>query len=452
MFAVEAFQFQREGLLELNIPSFTILGGEVFCIEGDSDARISEFLQVIVGFEDAKRLTDTAKSGQLVRPVSTSGYSDEFAVKISSESLRDLPRLERAKTIAFVFGDPEFAVLGETVAEEIRYSQAALGNNPGEYPDPLVLAPYGLYEKLERRTRVLSGGELHRLALACAMERSAKILVLDLTRSNLDIDFEEWVLGRLPGWIEHQRINNGGAAIIVAGIPMKRVMSICGTGNVRVRSGYLLADGTLEVDASPPAQSDGNLKLSVRALGEEPFLIASDLGRRGVTLRRQSFSIRRGEVLAFHGPNGAGKTSIAKLIAGRASEADFNGSLKWTRSDVQASLAIQHADRSFLFSSVEDEVKSEGLRELVGLSQNDLTLHPRALPYEKQKLLSIAIAIEASDCLVVMDEPTCGMSKDGRECVVNMINAHPDLAFIVFSHDQVLQGILGSKELGLNIK
>jgi len=336
--------------------------------------------------------------------------------------------------------------LGSTVAEEYRYAKAALGVRPEEYPDPIVLSPYDLYTKLERRTDVLSGGELHRLAIACAMERRACVLVLDLARSNLDLDFEEWLINRLGPWLEDQRRAGPGATVLVAGLSSNRLQARLST---RLRHGYLSASGEFTLDKKPVVDETSLPAFQPRKSWGVPIVDARELGRSGVTTRRTTFTLTQGEVRAFHGPNGSGKTSIAKLIAKQEKLSSFSGKL-WVDPDVRPALALQHAERSFLCTSVLQELGGTEMFEALGLSEREGSSHPRALSYQKQKLLSIAVAIQHAKGLAILDEPSCGMDSQSKARLVEMLNSQPRLAFLVFTHDKALQDLLGSTELGVS--
>lgn len=439
LLTVSPFTYQR-GIQRFAVPTaMSFVKGDVVCITASPDAKVSEFLHVLAGIDDGKRVTKPASDKRLVRPPVDPEYSDDHAVRIRGAPVRAMSSLDRARAIAFVFENPGFAVLGLTVAEEIRYAQAALGLKPRQYPDPLVLAPYDLLDKLDRPTRVLSGGELHRLAIACAMERAATVLVLDLTRSNLDRDFEDWVLSRLDQWtVAHDAI------ALVAGIPIGRFREMC--QNAQLRTAVLSDGGDFCIDTECALPASTLPALRPRSLGAE-LVRAVDLGRAGVTTRRQSFTICEGSICCFHGPNGSGKSSIARLIAGQDNKLDFDGSCV-VNDRCRPALATQHCERSFLYTKVSGELGDQTLAGVLGLDTAELGYHPRALPYQKQKLLSVASAARLGRGLAVLDEPSCGMGDSGRARLIELLNHFSEQAFLVFTHDPDLQTLLGSRELG----
>jgi energy-coupling factor transport system ATP-binding protein len=440
---VESFEFRR-GHLRFNNPELWCLDpGNVLAIREEPDAYVSEFLQVLAGLDDFKRVTQPAEKKEVIRRLAVPHYTNDKPVRIAGKVVRELSSSERAAAIAFVFDNPELSVLGSTVAEEFRYSAAALGKTAPGYPSVHVLERYGLADKLERRTEVLSGGERHRLAIACAMERDSRALILDLTRSNLDCEFEEWLLARIDPWLD-VRSQAGGAAVIIAGISVARLKSAI---RAPLFVGRLFNDGTFSFGESIQGEDEGNFPLlRPRSVGDEVVISATDIGRLHYG-RRQSLELKRGEILAFHGPNGCGKTSIALLLAGRENPHRFAGSFTAAHG-VIPSLAVQHAERSFLGTTVHEELGDAGLEAKLGLLEPELRLHPRHLPYRKQKLVSVAVAISLADGVAILDEPTCGMDWRSRAAVVELIDLRPDTAFLVFTHDPVLQRSLGSRELG----
>ncbi len=176
------------------------------------------------------------------------------------------------------------------------------------------------------------------------------------------------------------------------------------------------------------------------------FLETKALSRRfgGLTaVDGVDFSLRAGEIRAIIGPNGAGKTTLVSMISGRLAPSD--GAIRFEGTDItrlppwarvargivytfqitsvfrnlscfeNVALAAQRAltlgkapwhaiDQAALASSV------TGALERVQLHERSDT--PAAnLPYGHQRLLELAMSLALKPKLLVLDEPTQGLSE-----------------------------------------
>jgi len=173
------------------------------------------------------------------------------------------------------------------------------------------------------------------------------------------------------------------------------------------------------------------------------------LSFRGLTaLSSVSFALDEGEVAALIGPNGAGKTSLYNVICGFYRPQ--RGAVRWRGRDVTGTpphmVARLGIGRSFqnielfknltclenlllgrhlhvranLFGAMfatrgwaRDEVsqrrRAEELMDLLDL-QAYRDQRVGALPYGVQKLIEVARALAAEPTLLLLDEPTAGMT------------------------------------------
>jgi biotin transport system ATP-binding protein len=92
------------------------------------------------------------------------------------------------KTLGLVFQDAEAQLLGETVAEDIRFGPENLGLPKGEIEARLeeALRKLGLEAKRDFPPRRLSGGEKRRLAVAGVLAMGCGAVILDEPFANLD--------------------------------------------------------------------------------------------------------------------------------------------------------------------------------------------------------------------------------------------------------------------------
>ena len=189
----------------------------------------------------------------------------------------------------------------------------------------------------------------------------------------------------------------------------------------------------------------------------DPVLVVEGLAKRyGGTevLREVSLSVARGERVALIGPNGAGKSTLFNLISGRDLPSAGSVTLDGRRIDGLAPQQISRLGlaRSFQVShlfprlSAFDNLRcamfwSSGqryrfwrqltrLRELnrqadellerLGLSgRRDI---PAAeLSYAEQRVLELGVTVAGDASLILLDEPTAGMSRSETERCVGLI-------------------------------
>jgi branched-chain amino acid transport system ATP-binding protein len=190
------------------------------------------------------------------------------------------------------------------------------------------------------------------------------------------------------------------------------------------------------------------------------------------------FQIGKGELCCIIGPNGSGKTTLFNLLTGHLS-ADrgrviFKGEdfIKHKLApydicrkgigrsfqrvnifprmspleNVQLALLCSRGESLNFFSPMRNMVKDESLRILteVGLSEQATSLAGE-LAHGDQKRLEVAMAIANQPDLLLLDEPTAGMSPEETantmELIVNLFQGK-EMSIIVIEHDmEVVFGI-----------
>ena len=173
-------------------------------------------------------------------------------------------------------------------------------------------------------------------------------------------------------------------------------------------------------------------------------------------IRGVSLEIAKGERHAIIGPNGAGKTTLFNLISGRFPITSGSISLNGERIDTLAPHEINRRglSRSFQITSIFPKMTvfenircallwSRGYRytsfRLLGRQAalnaeseallERLNLQPRRdliaglLSYAEQRALEIGITIAGGAEVILLDEPTAGMSHSETEYAVNMIRS-----------------------------
>jgi ABC-type branched-subunit amino acid transport system ATPase component len=182
-----------------------------------------------------------------------------------------------------------------------------------------------------------------------------------------------------------------------------------------------------------------------------------------------SFSIAPSARQALIGPNGAGKTTLINLLTGvvRPTEGhvflqgrDVTGLSSNERVRLGLShtfqinqlfphltpaeslgLAISERNRSgadfwrvagtraAIVAEIEDLLTRFGL-------EAELDLPTRKLPYGKQRLLEIALALATRPRVLLLDEPTAGVPEEERQDILAALAALPsDVAILLIEHD-----------------
>lgn len=184
------------------------------------------------------------------------------------------------------------------------------------------------------------------------------------------------------------------------------------------------------------------------------------------------FRLERGERRALIGPNGAGKTSFINLLTGI--HKPTNGSIllggrEITRLD-QAQRVKQGLVRTFQINklfmglcllenvciAVNERIGSAwsmllplgrcrasveeamSVLELLHLADDAKRL-VKELPYGRQRLVEIAIALALKPQVLLLDEPTAGVPKTEAEVLLRNIDRLPaDVAVLMIEHDMDL--------------
>ena len=184
------------------------------------------------------------------------------------------------------------------------------------------------------------------------------------------------------------------------------------------------------------------------------------------------FVLEPGARHALIGPNGAGKTTFVNLLTGRLEPT--SGSVMLGGEDVSALSSAERVKRGLgrtfqintLFgnmsvldnvalgvaerrggaakwwkpASAYQEVRNEALELLASLGiADDAALRVLDLPYGKQRLVEIAIALGLRPKVLLLDEPAAGVPKDESERILDALDDLPkDIAILIIEHDMEL--------------
>jgi ABC-type dipeptide/oligopeptide/nickel transport system ATPase subunit len=419
--------------LKLSWPELDFKNRSIIRVSGSANAPISDFIYLLAGLQQFRRITQKPSAGKLIARNIELPTKELSKVKLNGTTIINMDDHKRSSQIGIVFNNPELALVGETALEDIKHAYSAISRNvPGNH----LLDYYGFSpEKLNRPVVQLSGGELHRLICLIAIERSPKLLLVDLTRSNIDSSFQMQLRDKLCDMASNDCI------VVIAGIDDHSWNSVFTAHLIVEDNGTIVCPSNVEEIESIETQSKQLAKLlEKRSNGRNKVIEVRNVCRVGVT-RPMDFCISENQILRIHGENGSGKTTIGRKIVGRESGVDVAGEIIFNSPDVKPALAVQQAERSFVCSSLFNEYKNLKFWQDLGYSDQEIYSYPRSLGYGKQKLASCALALKRSTRLCVLDEPTCGMDMSLKKSFIKLLNEHKELAVLMFTHDLTLSEI-----------
>jgi len=186
-------------------------------------------------------------------------------------------------------------------------------------------------------------------------------------------------------------------------------------------------------------------------------------------VRDLSFRVEVGEKLAIIGPNGAGKTTLFNLLNGQLSATSGRiylfgqdittmathrrAHLGQARSfqitslflnltvlkNVQLALLGTRPNRFHMFRPAVVDVdllaKAQGLLESIHLwGRKDVPVQD--ISYGEQRKLEIALSLASKPRLLLLDEPTCGLTaSEGADFIDTIVNLGADITVILVAHD-----------------
>jgi branched-chain amino acid transport system ATP-binding protein len=199
-------------------------------------------------------------------------------------------------------------------------------------------------------------------------------------------------------------------------------------------------------------------------------------------LKNIDLSVEQGERRAIIGPNGAGKTTLFSMIAGQKAPTSGSISINGAETTGKRPDQLWHAGLSRTFQrnqlfqnltvwenvelacaahfagSVSASPSSETLEQEVGalLEQvNLLDAHDACvanMAYGGQRQLELALALAGRPKILLLDEPTAGMSPAETHYMLRMMKGLPrDITILIVEHDMDVVFSLADRVMVLNL-
>lgn len=368
------------------------------------------------------------------------------SAEVAGHNVIATPTRVLARTVGFVFQDPELQAVYDTVEREVAFGLENTGV-PSHAMRALVeeaLADAGADHLAGRRIRTLSGGERQRVALASVLAMQPRLVVLDEPTSQLDPEGASLVLAAVS------RVAKAGRAVVISEHRLEGLgrlahqLLVVQAGKASSRSPDTWRPPG--VASPPPRQSaPGAEAWSLRG-------VSAGFAARAV-LEGVDLAGRRGEVVALGGPNGGGKTTLLRTIAGTL--APLAGTVERRPGRIaylpQNPTALLH--RPTVRSEVELTLDRSGDRQSPDtiLAALGLTAvagrYPRDLSTGEQQRAALAAVLPGHPDLVLLDEPTRGMDPSARAALTRLVAALRDAgaAVVLATHDSDLRDALADR-------
>ena len=416
-------------------------------------------------------------------------------VRINGRNLADVALTDVGHLCSSVFQNPRTQFFCDTVAEELAFCGENYGRERATLRQQSERAAklMGISHLLERKLTTLSGGQLQKVALACALASGAPVLLADEPTSNLDpaaisevraalkvlkeqgltIVVVEHRLHFLRGLADQVLLMEGGrvtrrwsgAEFFSMGQAQRRSLGLrtlvdpgppetwvgqgqagcrenqAGQGQVgrqekQVRQGQA---GRQENRKATPSQ----VRLSCRGLsfayGASPVFEGLDA------------DFPAGQITCIAGANGVGKTTLVRVLCGLAAPSSGTISLdgvpasRKTRRSACA-LVMQDTGRQLFSDTLAGEL-TIGASHASGQSGEQLLAdfdlanlgerHPLSLSGGQKQRLVIAAARATGRPIVILDEPTSGVDARHLDSITATLRRIADegAAVVVVTHD-----------------
>lgn len=410
-------------------------------------------------------------------PQMTPGELDGV-VRINGRNLADVALTDVGHLCSSVFQNPRTQFFCDTVAEELAFCGENYGRERATLRQQSERAAklMGISHLLERKLTTLSGGQLQKVALACALASGAPVLLADEPTSNLD-----------PAAISEVRealkvLKEQGLTIVVVehrlhflrGLADQVLLMEGGRVTRRWSGAEFFSMGQAQrrslglrtlVDPGPPetwvgqSQAGCQEKQVGRQENREATPSQVRLSCRGLSFTYGASPVFEGldadfpagQITCIAGANGVGKTTLVRVLCGLAAPSSGSISMdgvpasRKTRRSACA-LVMQDTGRQLFSDTLAGEL-TIGASHASGQSGEQLLAdfdlanlgerHPLSLSGGQKQRLVIAAARATGRPIVILDEPTSGVDARHLDSITATLRRIADegAAVVVVTHD-----------------
>ena len=410
-------------------------------------------------------------------PQMTPGELDGV-VSINGRNLADVALTDVGHLCSSVFQNPRTQFFCDTVAEELAFCGENYGRERATLRQQSERAAklMGISHLMERKLTTLSGGQLQKVALACALASGAPVLLADEPTSNLD-----------PAAISEVRaalkvLKEQGLTIVVVehrlhflrGLADQVLLMESGRVTRRWNGAEFFSMGQAQrrslglrtlVDPGPPETWVGQVQAGrqEKQVGRQENREASPsqvrLSCRGLSFAYGASPVFEGldadfpagQITCIAGANGVGKTTLVRVLCGLAAPSSGSISMdgvpasRKTRRSACA-LVMQDTGRQLFSDTLAGEL-TIGASHASGQSGEQLLAdfdlanlgerHPLSLSGGQKQRLVIAAARATGRPIVILDEPTSGVDARHLDSITATLRRIADegAAVVVVTHD-----------------
>lgn len=403
-------------------------------------------------------------------PQMTPGELDGV-VRINGRNLADVALTDVGHLCSSVFQNPRTQFFCDTVAEELAFCGENYGRERATLRQQSERAAklMGISHLMERKLTTLSGGQLQKVALACALASGAPVLLADEPTSNLD-----------PAAISEVRaalkvLKEQGLTIVVVehrlhflrGLADQVLLMESGRVTRRWNGAEFFSMGQAQrrslglrtlVDPGPPETWVGQVQVG-RQENREATPSQVRLSCRGLSFaygvnpvfEGLDADFPAGQITCIAGANGVGKTTLVRVLCGLAAPSSGSISMdgvpasRKTRRSACA-LVMQDTGRQLFSDTLAGEL-TIGASHASGQSGEQLLAdfdlanlgerHPLSLSGGQKQRLVIAAARATGRPIVILDEPTSGVDARHLDSITATLRRIADegAAVVVVTHD-----------------
>lgn len=252
--------------------SFSVANGEIAAIVGHTGSGKSTLLQHLNG---------------LLKADSGSIFVDDAEITKEGISL-----VEVRKKVGLVFQYPEYQLFEETVAKDVSFGPKNLGLDEEAVAErvkkSLKLVGLPIEEFGERSPFDLSGGQKRRVAIAGVLAMEPRVLILDEPAAGLDPKSHKDIIELIK---KVNEIENN--IILFVSHDMDEVAALADKV-------FVMNHGKMVLSGTPGEVFSQRDRLREMSLGvPEPMEFLTELGEKGLDLRRDALSLDDAEEILY---------------------------------------------------------------------------------------------------------------------------------------------------------